>query len=177
MVDRGRPEVVLLGAFEDCPDSQTGEIQRFATGVAGEVEIPCLVSFRATETRRAPRTWWLPPQSRELAERLVAHGIVVQRVDVAEQILVQTWTLVQTETANRLFQGHYERQAEWQVSLQPRDIPVGSWVVPGAQPLARLVFQLLSPEADDGFLVWGSYDPWLEPGQELPLYSAAPVQR
>ena len=177
MVDRGRPETVLLGAFEDRPDPQSGEVQRFVTGVAGEVQIPCLVKFRATETRRAPKTWWLPPESRELAERLVFHGIVVQRLDAPQQHLVQTWTLLETKTAERLFQGHYERSAEWETSVQMREIPAGSWVVPGAQPLARLVFQLLSPEADDGLLVWGSYDPWLEPGQELPLYSAAPPLR
>ncbi len=176
MVDRGRPETVLLGAFEDRPDPQTGEIQRFATGTAGEVQIPCLVKFRATQAATVPACWWLPPESRELAERLVAHGIVVQRVDAPQELLVQTWSLLETKTADRLFQGHYERSAAWETSLATRTIPAGSWLVPGAQPLARLVFQLLSPNADDGLLVWGAYDPWLEPGQELPLYSAIPTQ-
>lgn len=44
--------------------------------------------------------------------------------------------------------------------------------MPLDQPLARLAFQLLDPEADDGLLVWNFWDAALEggPGSELPVY-------
>jgi len=176
LVDRGRKEQVRIGAFEERPDPQTGELQRIATGLASVVEVPCFVKFVATDTRVAPAAWLLPPEAQDVAALLAAHGVVVQRLDRPYDAEVTTWTLLESTTAEREFQGHFERGASWETGTARRTVPAGGWLVPGAQPLARVAFQLLSPESDDGCLTWNVYDPWLEPGQELPVY-AVPAGR
>jgi hypothetical protein len=52
-------------------------------------------------------------------------------------------------------------------------MPARTLRVPMDQPLARVAFQLLDPEADDGLLVWNAYDTWLDAGlgTELPVYA------
>ena len=171
-IDRGRAEEVRIGAFEERVDPQSGELQRVATGLAAVVEVPAFVKFRASEVRVAPTTWLLPPEAQDIAALLTRHGVVVQRLDRPFEGQLTTWTLLESETAEAEFQGHHERSARWETATARRQVPAGGWLVPGAQPLARLAFQLLSPEADDGCLTWNLYDPWLEPGQELPVYAA-----
>jgi hypothetical protein len=43
-------------------------------------------------------------------------------------------------------------------------VPAGSVVVPVGQPLGRLVFYLLEPRSDDGFVNWNLYDRIIESG-------------
>jgi len=46
----------------------------------------------------------------------------------------------------------------------------GAVRVATAQPLARLVTQLLDPESDDGVVTWNGLDAWLAPGKPVPIY-------
>jgi hypothetical protein len=48
--------------------------------------------------------------------------------------------------------------------------PAGSVLVRTAQPLASLIFYLLEPESDDGFVNWNFLDDYLEKGKTYPIY-------
>ena len=50
-----------------------------------------------------------------------------------------------------------------------RELPAGSFVVDGRQPLGRLALVLLDPMTDDGLVTWNYFDDRLAPGQEFPV--------
>jgi hypothetical protein len=60
------------------------------------------------------------------------------------------------------------------VLTQDRSFPKGTYVVPTAQFLGRLVAHMLEPETDDNVVYWNTMDAWLprpadpatEPGDE-----------
>ena len=49
-----------------------------------------------------------------------------------------------------------------------RDFPVGTYVVPTAQPLGRLAAHMLEAETDDNVIYWNTMDAWVpRPGSRV----------
>jgi hypothetical protein len=72
--------------------------------------------------------------------------------------------------AARPFQGHREARVEgatWRTAR--RELPAGTFVVAGAQPLGRLALVLLDPLSDDGLATWNHFDDRLRAGAEFPV--------
>ncbi|HZL99105.1 MAG TPA: hypothetical protein VFD43_02540 [Planctomycetota bacterium] len=67
---------------------------------------------------------------------------------------------------------HRPRQVVFDLHEGTRVLPAGTVRVPLDQPLARLAFQLLDPESDDGLVVWNFWDSILDQGRgaELPVW-------
>ncbi len=105
------------------------------------------------------------PMQRMIAtviDRLEAHGIkyTLTTKDVAfsgERYRIATNTM---ET--REYQGTHKARTitgAWEASEQT--VPTGSVVIAMDQPLARLLFILMDPRSDDGFMWWNLLDPIL----------------
>jgi hypothetical protein len=54
--------------------------------------------------------------------------------------------------------GHALRTLTGTWAAGPSVAPIGSWLVPMNQPLARLAFYLLEPNSDDGVTTWNFLD-------------------
>ena len=170
--DRGGPEELLLRGFELARDPETGEEFRVAAGPRRRVELPCYVKFVPAAVRSAPRAYLLPAEQAAAADHLRAHGIRVEATTTEERWLVEVHRVRATSVAPHPFQGHRERQVEWDLIQEERIFPPGAWRVPMNQPLARLAFHLIDPQADDGMVRWNFFDSVLAGGSgaELPIY-------
>jgi hypothetical protein len=71
--------------------------------------------------------------------------------------------------AARPFQGHREVRLAGAWRAERRALAAGAYVVPAAQPLARLALVLLDPESDDGLATWNVWDAALRPGGDFPV--------
>jgi hypothetical protein len=175
MVPRGSPEPVLLRDARLVTEAVTGRTVKVSDGPRRAMDLSCFVRFEATETAMAPSAYLLPPTTGvdgdDIAALLENHGIRFERLDASRSERVEVYTVASTSLAERAFQGHRVRETAWRTGREGREFPVGTLLVPTDQPLARVVFHLLDPRADDGLVVWNAFDAALMgPGAELPVY-------
>ena len=175
LVSRG-VEPLLVRGVEKRPDPETGEEVQVATGPRRTIEVPMFVEFAATATKPAPRAYLVPGDRADIVALLDAHGLRHETLDHPYTHLVQTFVLFDPGPQAELFPGapgHRPRQVSWDIHEGPRTLPAGTVRVPMDQPLARIAFQLLDPESDDGLVVWNFWDAVVDKGKgtELPLWA------
>ncbi|HDP94617.1 MAG TPA: hypothetical protein ENN40_04560 [Candidatus Aminicenantes bacterium] len=113
---------------------------------------------RATRTRDLPLAYLLEPAFRHSAELLRSHGLVVEKTDHEIEMDVEVFSLSRVELKPNLFQGHVPIRVEGEYKTATRRIPAGTWWISLSQPLARLVPELLEPDAAHGLLQWGHFN-------------------
>lgn len=92
-------------------------------------------------------------------DRLEAHGVTYFRTTKAVPFKGDRFAIASSTTESREYQGTHKLRTltgAWEPAEQP--LPAGSLVIPMDQPLARLVFMLLDPRSDDGFMTWNILD-------------------
>ncbi len=177
LVSRGE-EPILLRGFQELICAETGGVVRVASGPRSERRLPSFTRFAATAEVQAPAAYALPPGAHAdaIEAQLARHGLVSRRAARGGPAAVTVFRLVEASRADEPFQGHRLRTARWDASVEERELPAGTLLVPLGQPLARLAFQLLDPRADDGLVVWNGFDEVLDggPGGELPVWLLSP---
>ena len=166
---RGDSVEVLLGAVDRESSPYTGEPVYRRRDVRSPERMPDFGSFRPTETVHAPAAYLVPPDQRDVIERLEAHGVRTARLDRDAAIEVEEFRVDSMRTAEREYQGHELRQmwGGWEVARLT--VAAGTVVVPVRQPPGRLVVVLLEPRSEDGFAAWNLLDESLEATGAYPI--------
>lgn len=95
-------------------------------------------------------------------DRLEAHGIKYTLTTKELPFSGERFKIATNVIETREYQGTHKARTltgAWETAEQT--LPVGSVVVPMDQPLARLLFILMDPRSDDGFMWWNILDPVL----------------
>jgi len=95
-------------------------------------------------------------------DRLEAHGVRFTKTSAPMTVKGDRFRVASTAVASAEYQGTHRLRTltgGWEATEQ--SIPAGSLIVPVDQPLGRLVFMLLDPMSDDGFMTWNILDPIL----------------
>jgi hypothetical protein len=123
------------------------------------MQIPVQRDVIVTATAKAAAAYVLPPQWHAVSERLQLHGVQMQRLEQVQQLNAERYRFTKVAWAPRPFEGrHSIAELESQLESGRESIPAGSWLIPMAQPKARLIAQMLEPQAPDSFLRWGFFD-------------------
>jgi zinc carboxypeptidase len=141
------------------------------TGKFHPVRMPVLDRFEATLSRKLPYAYAFSSDVREaIVPLLERHGIVVERLEKAAEVTLQSFVVESAEPAARAFQNHHETtlHGHWGIE-QTRAFAAGTFIVRAGQPLGILAMYLLEPESDDGLVTWNFLDRWLLAGREYPL--------
>lgn len=174
---RTGPDTILMGEVSEERNPYSGEVMWRRRDVVRPEAMPQFIAYDAAETERAPAAWLVPDTLRDVAERLAAHGIRVQRLAAGAEMALEEFRVDSASTARNESEGHHERRVfgRWQPVTRRL---AGGWLrVPADQPLGRLAFTLLEPRSDDGFADWGLLDPWLKDAAAYPiLREPAPVR-
>lgn len=166
---RGNDVFVLRGMVLEEANPYTGQRMLRRTDVRRPEMMPDYTTFEATEKERVPRAYFIPANFTAVIERLAAHGVRTTRLEQPLVTQVERFRIDSTWTAAREFQGHRERQARGAWESLNDSIPAGSVVVRTDQPLGRLIFIMLEPRSDDGFLNWNFFDAGLEGQRYYPV--------
>ncbi|MDY0296565.1 MAG: M14 family metallopeptidase [Acidobacteriota bacterium] len=113
---------------------------------------------RATRTRDLPVAYLLPPALEASAELLRDHGLVIEKIDREIEMKVEVFAMSRVEIKPALFQGHVPIRVEGEYKAEIRKIPCGTWWIPLDQTLARLIPEMLEPDAAHGLLQWGHFN-------------------
>jgi dipeptidyl-peptidase-4 len=137
--------------------------------------VPFFTDYVPTNSVPFPHGYLVQPPVPEVLEKLLQHGICVERLTSSTTLEVQTFKIQEVKPAARLFQGHYLNSISGEYSFQEITFPPGTLFVGNAQPLANVAAYLLEPESDDGLLAWNYFDryivaQWGQRGQIYPVY-------
>lgn len=117
------------------------------------------------------------PTARMIAsviDRLEAHGAKYTITDKEVPFTGERFKITSNTQVEQVYQGTHKARTlvgAWEENQQT--LPVGSVIIPMDQPLARLLFILMDPRSDDGFMWWNILDAVLG----LPTVQHYPVLR
>ena len=115
----------------------------------------------ATKTRPRPWAYVLPRDAVDAVAMLRRHGITVEVMTVSDSLDVDAYTVAAVSHERAYNHAAATRVEVGEVLTLRRHFPVGSYVVPTAQFLGRLVTHMLEPETDDNVVYWNTMDAWI----------------
>jgi dipeptidyl-peptidase-4 len=125
-------------------------------------------------TRLRPRPWayLLPRDAEDAVAMLLRHGITVERLDATTTLTVDAYTVDGVTYEQAYNHAAAMRVQVGRVVRDEMEFPAGTYVVPTAQYLGRLVAHMLEPETDDNVVYWNTMDAWIprDPGGVVPIY-------
>lgn len=168
---------ILMGDVEEHRHPYTGRPMLLRADVVRPETMTDYSTFESAMDETAPAAYYIPPalpggrpedpgnavQNARLvgtlADKLAAHGIRFSRLAADEQLAVETFAISANTQRERPFQEHRMRTLEgaWQPAVMAT-LPAGTIAIPVSQPLGRLVFYLLEPRSDDGWVTWNVLD-------------------
>ncbi|HSD46438.1 MAG TPA: hypothetical protein VLB87_07435, partial [Pyrinomonadaceae bacterium] len=123
-----------------------------------DLTIPMYDTFRVTEAAAPPLSYIVPVQWREVIDVLHAHGVQFRSLAEWASIDVESYRFVNVVWPSGPFEGRHMPRFEVERVTETREFPAGSVVIPTAQPLGKLIMNLLEPQAPDSFAKWGFFN-------------------
>jgi Zinc carboxypeptidase len=123
-----------------------------------DLTIPMYDTFRVTAAVAPPLHYIVPVQWTDVIEVLHAHGIHFRSLAESTSIEVETYRFTNVVWPAEPFEGRHMPHFKVEQTTETLTFPAGSIVVPVAQPLGKVVLNLLEPEAPDSFASWGFFN-------------------
>ena len=120
--------------------------------------IPYFADFSFKRSVPLPAGYLIPSASTEVIQKLLQHGILVEKLVQPATLDVESFKTKEIKGAERLYQGHRTNTIKGEYAKEQKEFPVGTIFVTTAQPLANVAAYLLEPESDDGLVVWNYFD-------------------
>lgn len=131
------------------------------TDVKRVFTLPYYADFLPKRTVKFPYAYLIPDPIPEIKEKLLQHGIVIEKLTQAAVLEVESFRIKEIKGAERLYQGHRLNSVKGKYIIEQKIFPEGTAFISTAQPLGTLAACLLEPESDDGLLVWNFFDRYL----------------
>ncbi len=127
-----------------------------------EQTVPMYNELRVKKAVAPPLFYIVPTQWTDVIEVLQVQGVKFQRTSAAATIDVESYRFHDVKWPGGPFEGRQMPSYRAELIREKRTYPAGSAVVPVGQTLARLVINLLEPEAPDSFVRWGFFNAMFE---------------
>lgn len=180
-LDEARTINFLGYAYTRTPSDISGAIMTRYDESRPEVwQIPLRDHIVPGLVRSAPRAGYLVPAeyAEAVAAKLSVHGVRFERLKAgADALAVQAFRATQVKLGTHSVEGHQMAEISGTWGDETRAVPAGSLFVPIAQPLARLVMNLLEPDAPDSLAAWGGFANAFEGKEYMEPYVAEQVAR
>jgi len=135
-----------------------------------DLTIPMYQTFRVKKAVVPPAFYVVPRQWQDVIELLVTHGLQFKTLTNEATIEVEGYRFVDVSWPAGPFEGRHMPLFKVESVTESRIFPAGSVIVPVAQPLSRLVMNLLEPEAPDSFARWGFFNAIFEQKEYAEAY-------
>lgn len=168
-----KPVPILVGEVKKVRNPKSGkDMTVMIEDKATPTPMPDYGLFKATRT--VPMTngyiFKVEDGMKAMIENLRTHGVTIETLTEPTTIEVESFTISSMTKAARAFQGHQEIKLKGKLKTESVEFPAGSMLIRTAQPLSALIFYLLEPESDNGYVRWNFLDQYLEKGMTYPVY-------
>ena len=151
------PVVLERMRAADADDDESGRRRLEPTGRFDTIPLPVFDRFAATRTTPLPGGYLLPPGEGDIVDRLRRHGVQVHRLTTEWSGEARALRIDSLSRATEPFEGHQLVAIEGEWEPDQIRLPAGAYFVSTAQPLGRLVFELLEPHGY-GLARWNAFD-------------------
>ncbi len=117
--------------------------------------------FNVTESIPLPAGYIFPASLNEIAEKLILHGIKLEKLEKEASMEVEVFKVKNVKNAQRYYEGHLAAVIEGEYKMVTKKFPAGTYYVSMAQKLNRLAATLLEPQCPDGLAKWNYFDRYL----------------
>ncbi len=180
-LDDARTIDFLGYAYTRTPSDISGALMTRYDETRPEVwQLPLRDRIVPDHLRPAPRAGYLVPAEHAgwVGEKLAQHGIRFERLaEGRDALAVQAFRATAVKRSAASIEGRPRVDLTGAWAPETRSVPAGSLFVPLAQPLARLVMNLLEPDAPDALAAWGRFDAAFEQKEYMEPYVAEQVAR
>lgn len=161
---------ILMGDTAEDVNPYSGHVMLRRIDVRKPEKMWNEASFESTDQERVPAAYYLPAALTTAIERLKAHGIRMEQLTQATEMLqLEEFQIESNVTTAQSFENHKERTVTGRYAPVERTFPAGTYRVSMDQPLARLAFYLLEPQSNDGLLTWNFLDDAIKDGKTYPV--------
>ncbi|MFC2121469.1 M14 family metallopeptidase [Bacteroidota bacterium] len=160
-VQLGEPVNILAYEMEEYTDDNGRTRQRSNGNKVLVKDVKLMQKSEPSKLATVPMAYVFPAELKNVAEKLIQHGVVVDILEKRKAFLGEEFTVSEFKQAEREYQNHLMASIKGEFNSKTKRIPAGSYYVDMAQPYAYLIFYLLEPEADDGLVVWNYFDDYL----------------
>ncbi len=122
-----------------------------------------------------PRGYLIPAQWQTVIETIKSHGIEMRRLKSAITDTFECYRFENPRWGERPYEGRHLVNFKTGMKKEIRTFPEDTWYIPSGQRLARLVFQLLEPEAPDALIRWGYFNTIFEQKEYFEDYIMEPL--
>jgi hypothetical protein len=168
-----QPVGILVGEVKKEKNLLSGKTMTVMTeNTFTPILMPDYSLFVATATAAVPHAYIFQNEEgmKVITAKLIAHGIAVEELREPLITEVEAFVIDDIKKASRAFQGHQEVKLKGHTKKESLNFPAGSILIRTTQPLKSLIFYLLEPQSDDGFVNWNFIDSYLEKGKTYPIY-------
>lgn len=123
-----------------------------------DLTVPMYDTFRVTVAVVPPRAYIVPRQWQDVIEVIKAHGLMTSTLASTRRIEVESYRFINVSWPEGPFEGRHMPKFDVESIVEEREFPVGSLIVPVAQPLAKVAMNLLEPNAPDSLVRWGFFN-------------------
>ena len=123
-----------------------------------DLTVPMYQTFSVSCAVAPPLSYIVPVEWSDVIEVLKAHGLETHTLPLATEIEVESYRFKNVMWPAGPFEGRHMPRYEVEPVTEKRMFHAGSLVVPVGQRLAKVVMNLLEPEAPDSFARWGFFN-------------------
>jgi hypothetical protein len=123
-----------------------------------DLTVPMYQTFRVTKAVAPPLQYIVPVQWTEVIDVLKAHGLEMKTLAEYTAIEVETYRFTNVVWPQGPFEGRHMPRFDVERSMETRVFPAGSVVLSLDHPAARVILNLLEPEAPDSLARWGFFN-------------------
>jgi hypothetical protein len=173
----GREDTTEIAAVESRqePSSISGGRRVVWTGRPVTQRLTVQHADTAAVAVSRPRAYWIPPVWSDVIDRLVVHGVRVERLSESREVDVEMYRLGDAKLASAPFEGRVPVTASTTTERRRERFAPGSARVSTDQPLGELAILLLEPASPDSFFQWGFFHEVLQPTEYVEAYVMEPM--
>jgi len=140
-------------------------------------DLPIYVMNKPKQTVKIPKSYWIPPQYKDVIERLRIHGINMKTHPDKITIKASQFKVDKFQLKSEAFEARQMVESTFEVTDGDYELPKNSVEISTDQNLGRLAVALLDPRAPDSFFAWGFFNQVFQRTEYIESYALVPLAR
>jgi len=140
-------------------------------------DLPIFVMNKPKQTVEIPKSYWIPPQYKDVIERIKIHGLKMKIHPNKITIKASRLKADKFDLKPEPFEGRQMVSSTFLVEEDVYELPKNSVEISTDQNLGRLAVSLLDPRAPDSFFAWGFFNQIFQRTEYIESYVLIPMAK